>query len=152
MASVGERFNVLLVEDNEADVGLTVAALRDALIPSKVHVVRDGEEALEFLKRTGKHAEAEVPDLILLDLNLPKMDGFEVLESMRSDPKLKHLPVIVTSGSAREEDEARAYRLHISAYVVKPTDKDKYFSAIRSIKELWFHSVALPPKENETSA
>ena len=152
MASLGRQFNVLLVEDNEADVGLTIAAFRDAVVPSKVHVVRDGEEALDFLSRTGKYTDAVVPDLVLLDLNLPKMDGFEVLESMRSDPRLKNLPVIVTSGSAREEDEARAYKLHISAYVVKPTDKDKYFAAIRSVKELWFHSVALPPKENETSA
>jgi len=140
--------DILLVEDNEADVGLTVAAFRDAVVHARVHVVRDGDEALIYLKRT----EEPRPDLILLDLNLPGMDGFQVLEHIKADPKLKTIPVIVMTGSEREEDQARAYRLQIAAYIIKPADKDKYFAAIRSIKELWFHNVVSPPRENGTAA
>jgi len=117
-----------------------------------VHVVRDGEEALAYVRRTGKHSKAVSPDLVLLDLNLPKLDGFAVLEGIRSDPKLKSCPVVVLSGSHGEQDRARAYALQISAYIVKPMDKDQYFAAIRSIKELWLHNVALPPKEFDTFA
>jgi CheY-like chemotaxis protein len=146
------QFDILLVEDNAADVALTVAAFRDAIVHSQIHVVKDGEEAMAFLKRTAPHTQVPRPDLVLLDLNLPKMDGFEVLEAMRSDPKLKNIPVIVMSGSDRQEDQARAYKLQVTAYLVKPPDKDKYFAAIRSIRELWFLNVSPPPKENDASA
>jgi len=139
--------NVLLVEDNSADVDLTLVAFRDALVHSHISVVTDGEEAIAFLKRTGNYTQAPSPDLVLLDLNLPKVDGFEVLEEMKADPRLKTVPVIVMSGSERPEDQTRAYRLQAAAYVVKPPDKDKYFAAIRSVKELWFHSVTPAPKE-----
>jgi two-component system, chemotaxis family, response regulator Rcp1 len=139
--------NVLLVEDNSADVDLTLVAFRDALVHSHISVVTDGEEAIAFLKRTGNYTQAPHPDLVLLDLSLPKVNGFEVLEEMKADPKLKTVPVIVMSGSDREQDEARAYRLQAAAYIVKPPDKDKYFAAIRSVKELWFHSVTPAPKE-----
>jgi two-component system, chemotaxis family, response regulator Rcp1 len=141
--------NVLLVEDNSADVDLTLVAFRDASVHSHISVVTDGEEAIAFLKRTGKYTQAPHPDLVLLDLSLPKVNGFEVLEEMKADPKLKTVPVIVMSGSDREQDEARAYRLQVAAYVVKPPDKDKYFAAIRSVKELWFHSVTPAPKETD---
>jgi CheY-like chemotaxis protein len=139
--------NVLLVEDNRADVDLTLVAFRDALVYSQISVVTDGEEAIAFLKRTGNYTQAPSPDLVLLDLNLPKVNGFEVLEEMKADPRLKTVPVIVMSGSERQEDQTRAYRLQAAAYVVKPPDKDKYFAAIRSVKELWFHSVTPAPKE-----
>jgi two-component system response regulator len=147
MLDPGRCVNVLLVEDNSADVDLTLVAFRDAIVHSHISVVTDGEEAIAFLKRTGNYAQAPHPDLVLLDLSLPKVNGFEVLEEMKADPKLKTVPVIVMSGSDREQDEARAYRLQAAAYLVKPADKDKYFAAIRSVKELWFHSVTPAPKE-----
>lgn len=152
MPDAVRHLDILLVEDNDADVDLTKAAFRDALVRSRIHLAQDGEEALAFLKRTGHHLKAPRPDLVLLDLNLPKVDGFEVLEEMKADPTLKSIPVIVMSGSDREEDQSRAYRLQISAYLVKPADKNQYFSAIRSIKELWFHNVTPAPKGNDTSA
>jgi len=142
------RFDILVIEDNEADVGLTTAAFRDALVDAHVHVARDGEEAMALLQ--GEHAIR--PDLVILDLGLPKGDGFKILETMKADSSLKTIPVIVMSGSDRSEDQARAYRLQAVAYIVKPADKDKYFAAIRSIKELWFHTVTPAPKENDTTA
>jgi len=140
---------VLIVEDNDADVHLTATALRDARIANDIHVVGDGEEAIGFLKREGMYAGAPRPDLILLDLGLPNKDGFQVLEELKADSDLETIPVIVVSGSDREADLARAYRLHIAAYLVKPTNVDDYFSAIRAIKELWFHAVASPPRETD---
>lgn len=145
------RFDILLIEDNEADVGLTTAAFRDALVDAHVHHVLDGEEAMAFLKRAEGYADAARPDLVILDLSLPKASGFDVLEAMKADPKLQSIPVIVMSGSDRSEDQARAYKLQVAAYIVKPADKDKYFAAIRSIKELWFHNVTPAPKENGTA-
>ena len=145
------RFDILLIEDNDADVGLTVAAFRDALVDAHVHRVQDGEEALAFLMRSEGYADAKRPDLVILDLSLPKGSGFDVLEAMKADPTLKTIPVIVMSGSDRSEDQARAYKLQVAAYIVKPADKDRYFAAIRSIKELWFHNAVSPPKENGTA-
>jgi CheY-like chemotaxis protein len=142
---------ILLVEDNPADIHLTLTALRDARSSSKVHVVTDGEQALAFLKREGAHSNAPRPDLVFLDLNLPKVDGYEVLESMKADPVLRRIPVVAISGSKNEIDIARAYDQQISAYLVKPAGVNEYFSAIRSLKELWFHAAALPPKEASSS-
>jgi two-component system, chemotaxis family, response regulator Rcp1 len=137
---------ILLAEDNEFDVHLTEAAFRDAIVPNRVNWVSDGEAAISFLKRAGEHSHAPRPDLILLDLNLPKMDGFQVLEAIKADPQLKNIPVIVVSGSNREADIARAYELQASAYVVKPLEVDEYFAAIRSLKQLWFHAASPAPK------
>jgi CheY-like chemotaxis protein len=139
---------ILLVEDNPADVHLTLTALRDARSSSEVHVVVDGEEALAFLKREGDHVDAPRPDLVFLDLNLPKVDGYEVLRAMKVDPVLRRIPVVAISGSKSDIDIARAYDEQISAYLVKPPDVSEYFAAIRSLKELWFHAAALPPKED----
>jgi two-component system, chemotaxis family, response regulator Rcp1 len=139
---------ILLVEDNPADVHLTLTALRDARSSSEVHVVVDGEEALAFLKREGDHVHAPRPDLVFLDLNLPKVDGYEVLKAMKVDPVLRRIPVVAISGSKSEIDIARAYDEQISAYLIKPPDVSEYFAAIRSLKELWFHAAALPPKED----
>ena len=138
---------ILLVEDNPADVHLTLTALRDARSPSEVHVAVDGEEALAFLKREGDHVHAQRPDLVFLDLNLPRVDGYQVLEAMKADPVLRRIPVVAISGSSSEIDIARAYDDQISAYLVKPPGVDEYFAAIRSLKELWFHAAALPPRE-----
>jgi chemotaxis family two-component system response regulator Rcp1 len=112
-----------------------------------VHVVTDGEQALAYLKREGDYIKAPRPDLVFLDLNLPKVEGYEVLEAMKADPVLRRIPVVAISGSKSEVDIARAYDEQISAYLVKPPGVNEYFAAIRSLKELWFHAAALPPKE-----
>ena len=140
---------VLVNEDNEADQHLTRTALRDARIANDVHIVADGEQAIAFLNQVGTFVDAPRPDLVLLDLNLPKKNGFQVLEEMKAAAHLKNIPVIVVSGSARPSDIARAYALQIAAYLVKPVNVDEYFTAIRALKELWFHSVAPPPRESE---
>ena len=147
--AVGERpVEILLVEDNPADAYLTVTALRDAPSPNEVHIVTDGEQALAFLKREGDHVNAPRPYIVFLDLNLPKVDGYHVLEAMRTDPALRGIPVVVISGSSREIDIARAYDAQISAYLVKPPGIEEYFAAIRSLKELWFHAAALPARHD----
>jgi len=112
-------------------------------------IVADGEEAIAFLNQVGTFVDAPRPDVVLLDLNLPKKNGFQVLEEMKAAAHLKSIPVIVVSGSARLTDIARAYALQIAAYLVKPVNVDEYFTAIRALKELWFHSVAPPPRESE---
>ena len=137
---------ILLVDDNPGDVELTKVALRDAKIVNTIHVVRDGAEALAFLRCEGEFADAPRPDLVLLDLKMPKVDGFQVLAEMKSEPDLRSIPVIVMSSSNAEKDLVRAYDAQVSAYLVKPSNFDEYFNAIRAVKELWFHVVALPPK------
>ena len=137
---------ILLVDDNPGDIELTKVALRDAKIMNSVHVARDGAEALAFLRGQGEFADAPRPDLVLLDLKMPKVDGFQVLAEMRAEPGLRTIPVIVMSSSDAEKDLVRAYDAQISAYLVKPSNFDDYFNAIRAVKELWFHVVALPPK------
>jgi len=144
--------DLLLVEDNDADTHLTVTALRDALVPTRIHLVKDGEDAIAFLKQTGAHTEAPTPDLVLLDLNLSGLDGFQVLAEMKADPSLKKIPVIVISGSDRTEDRARAYELQAAGYLAKPAELDKYFAAIRSLKEHWFHTLSVPLKQSSSSA
>ncbi len=137
-------FQILIIEDNPGDVGLTVEALRDARIPNEVHVVMDGEEALQFLRCEGKHAKAPKPDLVFLDLCIPKVDGHQVLSAMKADPRLRRIPVVVVSSSGNDRDIQAAYEEQASTYVVKPADLDEYFTAIRALKELWFHIAALP--------
>jgi chemotaxis family two-component system response regulator Rcp1 len=140
------RLEILLAEDNEFDIHITEAALRDATMPNRVSSVADGEAALAFLKRAGDYSQAPRPDLILLDLNLPKMNGFQVLEAIKADPELRNIPVVVVSGSDRSADIARAYGLQVSAFIVKPFEIDEYFAAIRSLKQLWFHAASRSPK------
>lgn len=141
-----QPLDILLAEDNEFDVHLTVAAFRDARVPNRLHCVPDGEAALAFLKRTGEHSQAPRPDLILLDINLPKIDGMQVLETIKADPQLKNIPVVVVSGNIHDGDIRRAYELQVSAFVMKPLEVDEYFAAIRSLKELWFHAASRAPK------
>jgi CheY-like chemotaxis protein len=142
---------ILLVEDNAADVQLTLTALRDAHKPPTIFVVTDGEQALAFLNRVGRYSAAPHPDLVLLDLSLPKVDGYQVLEAMKADSVLRRIPVVVVSGSSSEVDFARAYDAQISTYIVKPPAVDAYFAAIRSLKELWLHAAVLPPREEAAS-
>ncbi|MFF4536921.1 response regulator [Streptomyces aureus] len=140
----GTPIDVLLVEDDPGDELMTREAFEDNKIGNTLHVVRDGEEALDFLYRRGAHAEAPRPDLILLDLNLPKYDGRQVLEKIKSDPSLSHIPVVVLTTSAAEEDILRSYKLHANAYVTKPVDLDQFITAVRQIDDFFVQVVRLP--------
>ena len=135
---------ILLVEDNPGDVRLTREALAEGKVRNNLYVAPDGVEALRFLRREEEHAEAVRPDLILLDLNLPKMDGREVLEVIKADPDLRHIPVVVLTSSQAEQDIVRAYDLHANCYVTKPVDLDQFIHVVRSIEDFWFTIVKLP--------
>jgi CheY-like chemotaxis protein len=137
---------ILLVEDNPGDVRLTREALKEGKIRNNLNVAGDGVEALRYLRREGPYAESTRPDLILLDLNLPKMDGREVLEAVKADPALRLIPVVVLTSSAAEQDIARAYDLHANCYVSKPVDLDQFIHVVKSIEDFWFSIVKLPPE------
>jgi CheY-like chemotaxis protein len=137
--------HILMVEDNEGDVLLAKEALKRAKVANTVTVVCDGVEALAYLKKQGKHADAPRPDLILLDLNLPRVDGRQVLAEIKPDPDLRQIPVVVLTSSAAEQDIARAYDLHANCYVVKPVDFDSLLQVVKSIESFWFAVVKLPP-------
>ncbi|MFE1442342.1 response regulator [Streptomyces sp. NPDC058739] len=139
-----QPIEVLLVEDDPGDELMTREAFEDNKIGNTLHVVRDGEEALDFLYRRGAHTGAPTPDLILLDLNLPKYDGRQVLERIKSDPDLAHIPVVVLTTSSAEEDILRSYKLHANAYVTKPVDLDQFIAAVRQIDEFFVTVVRLP--------
>ncbi len=136
--------DVLLVEDDPADELITREAFEDNKIGNTLHVVRDGEEALDFLFRRGAYTDAVRPDLILLDLNLPKYDGREVLQQIKTNEELSSIPVVVLTTSSAEEDILRSYRLHANAYVTKPVDLDQFVSAIRQIDDFFLTVVKLP--------
>jgi len=136
---------ILLVEDSPGDVRLTQVALRDAKMRNELHVASDGIEATRFLRREGKHADAPRPDLILLDLNLPKKSGREVLEEIKRDPKLKTIPVVILTTSAAEEDVLRSYQLHANCYITKPVDFDQFIKVVKNIDNFWLAIVNLPP-------
>ena len=140
----GTPIDVLLVEDDPGDELMTREAFEDNKIGNTLHVVRDGEEALDFLYKRGAHTGAPQPDLILLDLNLPKYDGRQVLEKIKSDPALSHIPVVVLTTSAAEEDILRSYKLHANAYVTKPVDLDQFIAAVRQIDDFFVQVVRLP--------
>ena len=135
---------VLLVEDDPGDELMTREAFEDNKIGNTLHVARDGEEALDFLYRRGAHADAPSVDLILLDLNLPKYDGRQVLEQIKSDPDLTHVPVVILTTSSSEEDILRSYKLHANAYVTKPVDVNQFIAAVRQIDDFFLSVVRLP--------
>jgi len=138
---------ILLVEDNPGDVRLTREALREGKVHNNLHVAKDGVEALAFLRKEGdEYAGAVRPDLILLDLNLPRKDGREVLEEIKADPSLRHIPVVVLTSSEAEQDIVRAYDLHANCYVSKPVDLDQFITVVQSIENFWFTIVKLPPE------
>ena len=141
----GKPIEILLVEDNEADVRLTQEALTDAKVRNRMSVATDGDEALMFLRRLGRHADAPRPDLILLDLNLPRKNGREVLAEIKQDSDLKRIPVVVLTTSRAEEDVIRSYDLHANCYITKPVDLDQFLSVVRSIEHFWLTIVTLPP-------
>lgn len=137
---------VLLVEDNPGDVRLTREALKEGKVHNNLHVAPDGVEALAFLRREGRYADAVRPDLILLDLNLPRKGGREVLEEIKGDPALRHIPVVILTSSSAEQDIARAYDLHANCYISKPVDLDQFITVVKSIEDFWFTVVKLPSR------
>jgi len=137
--------NILLVEDSPGDVLLTREALREARVANELHVVVDGVEAMRFLRHEGEHARAPRPDIVLLDLNLPRKDGREVLAEIKGDPELRRIPVIVLTTSAAEKDVVEAYDAHANSYIRKPVDLEKFLRVVRTIEDYWGGFVALPP-------
>ena len=138
--------DILLVEDSPADVLITREALTEAKLLNTIHVVENGVEALEFLRKTGQYANARRPDLILLDLNLPRKNGREVLAEIKADEQLKAIPVVVLTTSSAEEDILKSYNLHANCYVVKPVEFASFVKAVQSIRQFWFTIVTLPPE------
>ena len=136
---------MLLVEDNPGDVRLTKETLKDAKLMVNLHVVGDGVEAMAFLRQEGKYASAPRPDLVLLDLNLPKKDGREVLSEIKQDPNLRRIPVVVLTISNGEEDVLKSYNLHANAYVNKPLNLEQFAKITKAIEDFWFTVVKLPP-------
>ncbi len=148
---MGKPVEVLLVEDNPGDVRLTLEAFKEGKVNNRLSVVEDGVEALAFLRREGKYADASRPDLILLDLNLPKKDGREVLAEIKADEDLKRIPVVVLTTSKAEEDILKTYNLHANCYITKPVDFDQFVIVVRLIEDFWFTIVKLPRSDGTDS-
>jgi chemotaxis family two-component system response regulator Rcp1 len=138
--------DILLVEDSPADVRLTREALRNSKLINRLHVATDGIEALAMLRREGGHADCARPDLILLDLNLPRKNGRAVLAEIKDDPDLKRIPVVIITSSAAEEDVIRTYNLHANCYITKPLELENFAQVVRAIEDFWVGIVRLPPK------
>ena len=143
-AADSKPIEILLVEDNPGDVRLTVEALREGRVANQLHVVEDGVEAMLFLRRAGRYADVPRPDLILLDLNLPRKDGREVLAELKQDADLRRIPVVVLTSSAAEQDIMQAYNLYANCYITKPVDLEQFLKIIRSIEDFWLIVVKLP--------
>ncbi|MFA7350242.1 MAG: response regulator [Methylotenera sp.] len=143
-SEVSRQVEFLLAEDNPGDVRLTQEALRESKIRNNLNVVTDGMEALAFLRKQGKYADSPTPDVVLLDLNLPKKDGREVLAEIKSDPVLKRIPVVIITSSEAEKDILRTYDLHANCYVSKPVDLDQFIRVIQAVENFWLTIVKLP--------
>jgi two-component system, chemotaxis family, response regulator Rcp1 len=143
-ATRGEPIEILLIEDSPDDADLTVDVLREGRIYNRVTVIEDGVEAMAYLRREGRHASAIRPDLILLDLNLPRKNGREVLAEIKQDPELRRIPVVVMTSSDDEKDILAAYDLYVNCYVTKPVDLDQFIGVVRSIEKFWLSIVKLP--------
>jgi two-component system, chemotaxis family, response regulator Rcp1 len=139
-----EPIEILLVEDNPGDARLAAEALKENKVRNNLYHVKDGVEAMDFLRRQGEYASVPVPDLILLDLNLPRKDGREVLQEIKDNPGLRLIPVVVLTTSAAERDLVKTYDLHANAYVIKPIDLDRFIQVVRAIENFWFTIVKLP--------
>jgi chemotaxis family two-component system response regulator Rcp1 len=137
---------ILMVEDNPGDVRLTVEALKEGKVRNILHTVEDGEEAMKFLRRQETYAKAPRPDLILLDLNLPKMNGREVLAEIKVDPSLRRIPVVILTVSKAEQDIVKTYDLHANCYINKPVDLEQFLTVVQSIENFWLTVVKLPPR------
>jgi two-component system response regulator len=145
--SAWQPIEILLVEDNPGDVELTREALRDAKVANRLHVADDGAEAVDFLFRRGKYADVPRPDIILLDLNLPKKDGRQVLAEIKAEPELAKIPIVVLTSSEADEDIHRAYQLHANCYITKPVNFPRFLHVVQSIENFWLTVVRLPGKQ-----
>lgn len=143
---IGAPIEILLVEDNPGDVRLAKEALKENKVRNNVYVVEDGEAAMEFLRKQNKYQNVPRPDLVLLDLNLPKKDGREVLAEIKADDDLRRIPVVMLTISKAEEDIIRAYDLHVNCYITKPIDLDQFIKVVRTVEDFWLTIVKLPPK------
>jgi two-component system, chemotaxis family, response regulator Rcp1 len=141
---IGKPIDILLVEDSEGDARLAFEAMKDSKIRNTLHRVADGEEAMDFLHRKGRHANAPRPDLILLDLNLPKKDGREVLAEVKVDDDLKRIPIVILTVSKDEVDILKSYNLHANCYITKPIDLEQFMKVVKSIEDFWLTIVKLP--------
>src|ERR1700709_909584 len=139
-----QQIHILLVDDNEGDILLTREALEEARIINKISIAHDGMEAIDFLRRTPPFADSGMPDLILLDINLPKMDGTEVLSIIKNDPDLRRIPVIMLTTSSAEKDILASYDNHANCYITKPVDLDRFMDVVRTIEDFWISIVKLP--------
>lgn len=145
--SNGKLAEILLAEDNPGDVLLTKEAFAEAKIKNNINVATDGEETLDYLYKRGRFEDAATPDLILLDLNMPKKDGREVLEEIKKDDKLRRIPVVILTSSQAEQDVVKTYDLHANSYVLKPVDLGKFAEIVSAIESFWFSVVVLPPTQ-----
>lgn len=144
-----QQIEILLVEDSPGDVELTQEAFLGAKIANRLHVVRDGDEALEFLYQRGRHESAVRPDLILLDLNMPRKNGKEVLAIIKADETLREIPVIVLTSSEAEMDVAKSYQLHANAYIIKPVSLQQFLQIVEAVEMFWLSVVQLPPRQKK---
>lgn len=144
MVKDNRPINILLIEDNPGDVRLTQEAFKEGKVNTKLDIVMDGVEAIKYLRKQGSYADSSTPDLILLDLNLPKRDGREVLEEIKADIELKRIPIVILTTSNAEQDIIKSYNLHVNCYINKPVDFDKFFDIIQKIQEFWLKTAILP--------
>jgi CheY-like chemotaxis protein len=147
MDTTTRPIEILLVEDNPGDIRLTIEALRECRILNNLTIAENGEEALQILRREGLYGGAATPDLILLDLNLPRKNGHEVLADIKQEPALKHIPVVILSTSGADQDIARSYELHANCFISKPVDLEQFMAVVRSIGNFWFTIVTLPTEK-----
>jgi len=144
---IGKPIEILLVEDNPGDVRLTKEALKESKIINNLHVVMDGEEAMKYLLKQGEYKENPKPDIILLDLNLPKKNGREVLAEIKEKKELRYIPVVILTSSEADEDIVKTYELHANCYITKPVDLDQFSKVVKAIGDFWFSIVKLPNEE-----
>lgn len=140
-----KSINILLVEDNEGDILLIREALEDGKIYNSISVVRDGEKAIHFLEKKGDYENAKMPDLVLLDINLPRKNGHEVLDFIKGSDRFRHIPVIMLTTSSSENDISRSYNHHANCYITKPVDVEEFIKAVTKIEQFWIEIVSLPP-------
>jgi chemotaxis family two-component system response regulator Rcp1 len=144
-----KEISILLVEDNEGDIILTLEALKEAKIHNEINVVKDGDLALQYMNKEGRYKDVETPDLILLDINLPKMDGIEVLAKIKSNEHLRVIPIVMLTTSDSEKDIFQSYQSHANCYITKPVNFENFIAVIQTIKDFWINIVQLPKIEDE---